>query len=292
MATLGWIGLGEIGLPMAVRLIGAGHEVVVWGRTAANLRPALDAGASAASSPAELASRCEAVLLCVTDGDAVEAVVFGAHGVAEGLRPGSVVIDHSTIHPETTRAAAERLRARSAGWVDAPVSGGAGGAEAGTLATFLGGHDADVARARVWVSAYASNITHMGGVGSGQVAKSCNQAIVASTVAVWAEVISYARRCGIDPDRLVDALAGGWADSAIRSVHAHDMVAGRFRRAPGLIILKDLEIIGDMARRSVSPMPVAAAVTSEFRSLVAQGREMGGVTAIVQLYDEKRSPSA
>ena len=292
MATLGWIGLGEIGLPMAVRLIGAGHEVVVWGRTAANLRPALDAGASAASSPAELASRCEAVLLCVTDGDAVEAVVFGAHGVAEGLRPGSVVIDHSTIHPETTRAAAERLRARSAGWVDAPVSGGAGGAEAGTLATFLGGHDADVARARVWVSAYASNITHMGGVGSGQVAKSCNQAIVASTVAVWAEVISYTRRCGIDPDRLVDALAGGWADSAIRSVHAHDMVAGRFRRAPGLIILKDLEIIGDMARRSVSPMPVAAAVTSEFRSLVAQGREMGGVTAIVQLYDEKRSPSA
>ena len=292
MATLGWIGLGEIGLPMARRLIGAGHEVVVWGRTHANLRPALDAGARAASSPAELASCCEAVLLCVTDGDAVEQVMFGEHGVAAGLRPGSLVIDHSTIHPETTRAAAQRLRPRSAGWVDAPVSGGAGGAEAGTLATFLGGHDADVSRARVWISAYASNITHMGGVGSGQVAKSCNQAIVASTVAVWAEVISYARRCGIDPDQLVDALAGGWADSAIRDVHAHDMVAGRFRRAPGLIILKDLEIIGDMARRSVSPMPVAAAVTSEYRSLVAQGHEMGGVTAIVQLYGNDTTPSA
>ncbi len=119
----------------------------------------------------------------------------------------------------------------------------------------------------------------MGGVGAGQVAKSCNQAIVASTTGIWAEVIAYARRCGIDPDRLVDALEGGWADSAIRRVHAHDMVAGRFRRAPGLIILKDLDIIGDMARATTSPMPVTSAVTSLYRMLLAQGRETGGLGA-------------
>jgi 3-hydroxyisobutyrate dehydrogenase-like beta-hydroxyacid dehydrogenase len=290
LATLGWIGLGEIGLPMAVRLIGAGHRVVVWGRRPEATRDAVAAGAVAAASAAEVAAQCEAVFLCVTDGDAVEQVVFGPSGVAEGLRAGSLVVDHSTIHPEATRQCAERVRARSAGWVDAPVSGGPGGATAGTLAIFLGGEDADVARVRPWIAAYANNVTHMGSSGSGQVAKSCNQAIVASTVAVWAEVISYARRCGIDPDLMVDALEGGWADSAIRAVHAHDMVAGRFRRAPGLIILKDLEIISDMARRSTSPMPVAAAVTTLYRMILAQGRETGGVTAVLQLYDEHAAP--
>ena len=284
MATLGWIGLGEIGLPMVLRLIGAGHRVVVWGRTTAKLQPAVDAGASAAASPAELAAQCEAVFLCVTDGDAVEQVVFGARGVAEGARRGSLIIDHSTIHPETARLAARRLHGGGVGWVDAPVSGGAGGAAAATLATFLGGEPGDVERVKSWIAAYANHVTHMGPVGSGQVAKSCNQAVVAATVALWAEIISYARKCGIDPDLLVDAVQGGWADSEIRRVHAHDMVAARFRRAPGSIILKDLEIIGDMARATTSPMPVTSTVTSLYRLLLAQGHETGGVTAVVQLY--------
>jgi len=287
METLGWIGLGEIGLPMVLRLVGAGHRVVVWGRTAANLQPALDAGASAAASPAELAAQCEAVFLCVTDGDAVEAVVFGPRGVAEGTKRGTLIVDHSTIHPETARLAARRLRSAGIGWVDAPVSGGAGGAQAGTLATFLGGDVGDVERVQPWIAAYANHVTHMGPVGSGQVAKSCNQAVVGATVALWAEVIAYARRCGIDPDALVDALQGGWADSEIRRVHGHDMAAGRFRRAPGSIILKDLEIIGDMARSTASPMPVTSTVTSLYRLLLAQGHETGGVTAIVQLYESK-----
>jgi 3-hydroxyisobutyrate dehydrogenase-like beta-hydroxyacid dehydrogenase len=287
MATLGWIGLGEIGTPMALRLIGAGHRVVVWGRTASRLEPALAAGATAASSPAELASRCDAVMLCVTDGNAVEDVVFGPRGVAEGARRGSLIVDHSTIHPETARLASRRLRSARVGWVDAPVSGGAAGAQAARLAIFLGGEADDVERVRPWIAAYASNVTHMGAVGSGQVAKSCNQAIVASTVGIWAEVIAYARRCGIDPDTLVDALEGGWADSAIRRAHAHDMVAGRFRRAPGLIILKDLDIIGDMARTTASPMPVTSAVTTLYRLLLAQGHATGGFGALMQLYDAK-----
>jgi 3-hydroxyisobutyrate dehydrogenase-like beta-hydroxyacid dehydrogenase len=287
MATLGWIGLGEIGLPMAVKLMVAGHRVIVWGRRPDAVRDAVAAGAVSAASPAELAAQCEAVFLCVTDGDAVEEVVFGERGVASGLRAGSLVIDHSTIHPETTVRCAVRVRELSAAWVDAPVSGGAVGAAAGALAIFLGGEEPDVARVRPWIAAYANNVTHMGAAGSGQIAKSCNQALVASTVALWAEVIAYARRCGIDPDLLVDALQGGWADSEIRRVHAHDMVAGRFRRAPGLIILKDLEIVGDMARAKVAPMPVTSAVTTLNRMLLAQGHETGGVTAIVQLYDAR-----
>jgi 3-hydroxyisobutyrate dehydrogenase len=284
MATLGWIGLGEIGTPMALRLLAAGHRVVVWGRTASRLQPALDAGATAAASPAELAAQCEAVLLCVTDGDAVEDVVFGPRGVAEGARRGGVIVDHSTIHPETTRLAARRLRSAGVAWVDAPVSGGAKGAEAGSLSVFLGGEEADCDRVRPWIAAYAANVTRIGAVGSGQIAKSCNQAVVAATVGMWAEVIAYARRCGIDPDLMVDALEGGWADSAIRRVHGHDMVAGRFRRTPGLIILKDLDIIGDMARMTKSPMPVTETVATLFRLLLAQGHAPGGFASIMQLY--------
>ncbi len=232
------------------------------------------------------------MLLCVTDGDAVEEVVFGPRGVAEGARRGALVVDHSTIHPETTRLASRRLRSAGVGWVDAPVSGGAKGAEAGTLSIFLGGEEADTERVRPWISAYAGNVTYMGPSGSGQIAKSCNQAIVAATVGMWAEVIAYARRCGIDPDLLIDALEGGWADSAIRRVHAHDMAAGRFRRTPGLIILKDLDIIGDMARATKSPMPVTEAVATLFRLLLAQGHAPGGFGSIMQLYPAKPRCSA
>jgi 3-hydroxyisobutyrate dehydrogenase-like beta-hydroxyacid dehydrogenase len=287
MATLGWIGLGDIGLPMALRLIGAGHRVVVWGRTPARLQPALDAGATAANSPAALAAQCEAVMLCVTDGDAVEEVVFGARGAAEGAKRGSLVVDHSTIHPETTRLASRRLKSAGVGWVDAPVSGGAIGAAAATLSVFLGGEEADVARVRPWIAAYASNVTHMGPVGSGQVTKSCNQAIVASSVALWAEVITYARRCGVDPDLLVDALEGGWADSAIRRVHGHDLVAGRYRKTERLILLKDLEIVGDVAAMTKSPMPVSSAVTTLLRLLLTQGHQPGSFGAIMQLFADQ-----
>jgi 3-hydroxyisobutyrate dehydrogenase-like beta-hydroxyacid dehydrogenase len=287
MARLGWIGLGDIGLPMMRQLAGAGNNVIVWGRTPEKLRPALEAGATAAGSPAELAARCEGVLLCVTDGDAVEEVVFGPQGVAEGARRGTLIVDHSTIHPETTRLAARRLKAAGVGWVDAPVSGGALGAAAATLSVFIGGDDADVARMRPWIAAYAANVTHMGPVGSGQVAKSCNQAIVASTVALWAEVITYARRNGVDPDLLVDALEGGWADSAIRRVHGHDLVAGRYRKTDRLILLKDLEIVGDVAAMTKSPMPVSSAVTTLFRLLLAQGHQPGSFGAIMQLFEPR-----
>jgi 2-hydroxy-3-oxopropionate reductase len=138
-----------------------------------------------------------------------------------------------------------------------------------------------------WIAAYAANVTHMGPVGSGQVTKSCNQAIVASTVALWAEVITYARRSGVDADLLVDALAGGWADSAIRQVHGHDLVAGRYRKTERLILLKDLDIVGDVAAATKSPMPVSSAVTTLFRLLLAQGHQPGSFGAIMQLFNAR-----
>jgi 3-hydroxyisobutyrate dehydrogenase-like beta-hydroxyacid dehydrogenase len=110
--------------------------------------------------------------------------------------------------------------------------------------------------------------------------------VVAASIALWAEVIAYARRAGLDPDLLVDALAGGWADSEIRRVHGHDLAAGRFRRTPGFILLKDLDIIDDVARTTHAPMPLTAAATMLYRLLLAQGRPPGGPGALMQLYEE------
>ena len=288
MAKLGWIGLGDMGAPMSQRLLAAGHTLTVWARSEQRLRAACDAGATAAPSLRALAAQSEAVFLCVTDGRAVDEIVFAPDGVAAGAARGTLIVDHSTIDPATTRRAAERLLPSGVGWVDAPVSGGSAGAAAGTLACFLGGSDVDVAHVRPWIASYAENITHMGPTGAGQIAKSCNQAIVGATVALWIETVDYARRCGLDPAQLVDALAGGWADSAIRRAHGRAIVEGRFTPAPGNLLLKDLEIVNDLARQTGAPMPVTAVVTTLYRLLVAQGHAPGGAAALVQLFEAKQ----
>lgn len=290
MATLGWIGLGEMGAPMARRLVAADHTVIVWNRSAARLRSVLEAGATEAESPASVGSRCEATFMCVTDGDAAEEIVFGSNGLAEGAAPGSLVVDHSTIHPAQTRRFAERLSAASVGWVDAPVSGGPGGAQAGTLASFLGGSEADVARVRPWIAAYVGKATHVGPTGSGQIAKSCNQAVVASTVAIWAEVIAYARANGVDPALVVEAVEGGWADSPIRRTFGPAMANGGTRSARHTLILKDLNIISDVATASQSAMPVTSLVGMLFRMALARAPQPAGMTALMNLYDAAPLP--
>ena len=203
MTTLGWIGMGDIGTPMALRLLDAGHELVVWGRTASRLAPAIARGARAVNSPAEVAMACDAIFVCITDTDAVESVVFGPAGIAEGGAPGRLVIDHSTSDVARTRDFASRLRReRTMGYLDAPVSGGAAGARAGTLSILIGGDAADIERARPWLAAYGHNITHLGPSGAGQAAKSCNQVVFAAAVAAWVEVLPYARALGLDVSKL------------------------------------------------------------------------------------------
>jgi 3-hydroxyisobutyrate dehydrogenase len=285
MAKLGWIGMGNIGAPMALRMIDAGHEIMVWGRTKERLKPALDKGATEGGSAAALAAACEAVFLCVTDTKAVEEVVFGAAGIASGGMRGKLVIDNSTINPQRTRELAKRLRdEHGMGWLDAPVSGGAIGAAAGKLACLIGGAAADFERARPWVAAFASNITHMGDNGAGQVAKSCNQAVLTATLAVWGEVLAYAESNGLDPSRLVDALADSWSDSAVRRVHAPSMALKKYPKATPALMLKDLDILADTARATKSPMPISAIVMNLYRQQVALGFERGGIIGFGQLY--------
>ena len=267
MARLGWIGMGRIGAPMALRLLRAGHELHVHDIDPARLAPAIAQGARAAKSPAELAAGCEAVLLSVTDTDAVEGIVFGPGGIAAGGSAGKLVVDHTSIHPERTRDLAARLRtATGMGWVDAPVSG-----TPGTLAVFMGGAAADVARARDWVAAYAGNITHVGPLGCGQIGKSCNQAIVIATLAAWSEVLAYAERLGLAPATLMQAVQGGGAESGVRRHFEADLLAGRLPPETARNMLKDLEIVRDMAGAASLPMPLNEAVDAAFRGRFAGG---------------------
>ena len=251
---------------MARRLLDANGALAVWNRSPERLRGLLEAGAVAAGSPAQAAADAEAVFLCVTDGDAVERVLFGPDGIADGATRGTTVVDHSTIHPAQARDFAQRLAQRGIGFVDAPVSGGTGGAAAGTLATFLGGDAADVERVRPLLEAYTAKITHMGPSGSGQLTKSCNQAVVTTTVAIWAEVIAYARANGLDPALVVEAVEGGWADSPIRSTFGPRLASGALHGS-GSLFLKDLGIVADVAARSHTPIPVTDVVTERIRRL-------------------------
>ncbi len=266
MASLGWIGMGRIGSRMAMLLIGAGHRVTVHDLDAGRLAPALAEGARAADSPAAVVADAEAVFLSVTDTDAVERIAFGPRGLAEGIGAGELVVDHTTIDPGRTRDIAERLRARTgAGWVDAPVSGSPGA----TLAVFLGGAAADVARVQSWVAAYARRMTHVGPQGAGQVAKSCNQAIVCATLAAWAEVLDYARNQGLDPATLMEAVKGGGAESSVRRHFLSDLLARRLPPETVRNMLKDIEIVRRAAREAGLPMPLNRAVGEAYRRAFA-----------------------
>jgi len=277
MAKLGWIGLGDIGLPMMQRLKEAGHEVSVWGRSQSRLASAQAAGATIAASAAELGARCEAVFLCVTDSDAVHECVFGPEGIATASRAESFIIDHSTIHPTRTRDMAERLHMEHKGrWVDAPVSGGAIGARAGTLAVMAGGDEEAIAAVTPWISAYGGQITHVGGSGAGQACKSCNQAIANATIMIWAEMLAYARSFGLDAEKLIAATEGGFADSLVRKLHGPKIASGQFPGHYASIIPKDLDIVCDVGRVLQTPTPLTSLVTTLYRHHQVLQEHVGG----------------
>ncbi|HLI23052.1 MAG TPA: NAD(P)-dependent oxidoreductase, partial [Stellaceae bacterium] len=245
MALLGWIGMGRIGTQMALLLLRAGHQLVVYDVDARRLAPALDLGARAANSPAKVAAASEATLLSVTDTDAVDAIVFGPEGIASVAHAGQFLVDHTSIDPERTRAMSAQLKRMSGmGWVDAPVSGSPGV----SLAVFMGGESADVERARPWIASYAQKITHVGPIGTGQLTKSCNQAIVCATLAAWSEVLAYARHFGLEPETLMRAVEGGGADSSVRRHFAADLLAQQLPPETMRNLSKDIETMRKMAR--------------------------------------------
>lgn len=281
---LGFCGLGLMGAPMVRRLLAAGHQVQVWNRSPAKAQPLAALGARIMATPAQAASGVDGVLMCLFDAAAAEAVVFGEDGIARGagLR---WLVDHSSMAPEATRALSARLRdACGADWIDAPVSGGIGGVEAGTLAVMCGGAASHLEQATQAMRAYAGNVTHMGPSGTGQATKLCNQTIVATTVVAIAEAIGFAQRNGIEVDKLAGALAGGWADSKPLQVFAPRMIRTQEQSIGALqTMLKDVDNVLVAARESGAPMPVTGSVQQVLRIAEAMGLGPAELSAVVSV---------
>ena len=285
---VGFCGLGRMGRPMARRLLDAGVDLHLWNRS--GVAPELLQGAPAGrgracASPAELARACGVVLLCLTDARAVEAVAFGAQGLAEGATHAAVVVDHSTLEPRSARELAARWRERTGGhWIDAPVSGGTAGALAGTLAVMAGGDAASIEALRGLLGAYAARVTRMGDSGAGQAAKLVNQTIVMSTIAGLAEATRLARGGGVDAARIPSALQGGWADSVLMQTLMPRMLEPP-ADASGTIrtMLKDLEAVQSFAAERALSLPVAALLRRWLTRAVEQGLGDSDISQIVRV---------
>jgi 2-hydroxy-3-oxopropionate reductase len=271
--AVGAIGLGAMGRPIAERLAASGlPPVVIRDLSDPVLATLAAAGARRAASIAELASQVEVVVLSLPDAAAVDAVVLGPDGIAAGGRPGLVVLDTSTIDPGRAREIAEALAEHEIAYLDTPVSGGTGGAAAGTLSVMAGGDEAALERARPVLAVIAERVVHLGPVGAGQIAKACNQLIVLGTIELVAEALSLAEASGIDPGRLREALLGGFASSTILDVHGARMLRGDY--VPGgqaRFHLKDIATVSGLSAATGVPTPSFDAAARQLELLVARG---------------------
>ncbi len=269
---LGFVGLGTMGAAMAANLARAGFPLTVWNRTPGRAGPLLALGAVEAPSPRELARASDVVVTCVTDSPQVAEVLFGPDGLAEGLASGSMLIDCSTISPASAREMAARLADGGVAMLDAPVSGGSEGAVAGTLTIMVGGEPSDVERAHDVLHAMGRTVTHLGPVGSGQVAKAVNQVILCGTYLGVAEGIVLAMKAGADVERLVSALAGGAAGSWVLQNRSGRMIADSYPLGFKIALhRKDMAIALELSRSIGAVLPVAALAATLEDGLIAQG---------------------
>lgn len=269
---IGFIGLGTMGAPMAGRLLAAGFEVTVHNRTRSREEPLALLGAARAATPRACAEGQDVVITMVSDTPDVQAVVLSDQGALQGMAPGSVLVDMSTISPQTTRRMAAALAEHDVAMLDAPVSGGSEGARNGTLSIMVGGDAEALARVRPALQHLGKLVTHVGPVGSGQVAKAVNQVIIAGAYASVAEGMTLAMAAGIDVDATLIALGGGAAGSWVLANRARNMIEGEYPLGfRTRLHRKDLGIALGAARDLGVSMPVAAYVEQLETSLVGRG---------------------
>lgn len=269
---VGFVGLGIMGRPMALNLKNAGSELFVNARRAESMEPLTLAGAIACTTPAEVARQTDVIFTIVSDTPDVEQVILGTDGVIEGVRPGSVVVDMSTISPSATRAMAERLRAQGVEMLDAPVSGGDVGAIKGTLSIMAGGDEAIFKRIKPLFDVMGANVVHIGGNGAGQVCKSCNQVVIGHTIAGVGEAMLLARASGVDPVKVRAALLGGFANSKVLELHGQRMIEHNFE--PGFkarLHQKDMRIVMEAAHELGLALPGAAQFAQYLNALIGRG---------------------
>ena len=270
--TIGFIGLGLMGKPMAKNLIKAGHRLIVHNRSRAAVDELAAEGAAAAFSPKEVAASAEVVITMLPEDSDVETVVAGDQGVIKSIRPNGVLVDMSTISPTTARRLAEILADRGVHMLDAPVSGGVEAATEATLTIMVGGKPDIFKRVLPVFEKIGKNINHIGDHGAGQVTKAANQIIVAMTIQAVAEAFIFAKKSGVDPAKVHQAIMGGYAQSRVLELHGKRMLDRNFQ--PGGKVRshrKDIEIALSVAREQGICLPGTAMISQLFNALAARG---------------------
>jgi len=284
---IGLIGAGIMGRPMGHNLLKAGYPLVVHDRVRGPVDELVAAGAAEASSAREVAARSEVVITMLPDSPEVQAVVLGPDGLLEGLRPGTIYIDMSTISPIVTRELAPLVEAKDCQMLDAPVSGGEKGAMEATLSIMVGGPKEIFDRVLPIFQAMGKNIVHMGDHGAGQVTKAANQIVVALTIQAVSEALVLAAKAGVDPAKVRQALLGGFAQSRILELHGQRMLDRNFK--PGFKVRlhqKDLNIALSTGKALGVPLPATATVQEAFTALRGLGRDDYDHSSLVTLIED------
>ncbi len=272
MTELGFIGLGIMGKPMASHLVKAGHTVHVCDLAEESVKHLCSLGAKACICCKEIAQKSDIIFIMVPDTPDVEAVLFGAEGVAEGLKPGSIVVDMSSISPIATKEFAKKLAAMGVKMLDAPVSGGQVGAENATLSIMVGGPVDVFNQIKPYFERMGKNIVHIGDHGDGQTCKVANQIVVALTIEAVGEALLFASKAGADPAKVRAALLGGFAQSRILELHGERMIKHNFN--PGFRIRlhqKDLNLALESARSMGLSLPNTSLAQELFNAVAAHG---------------------
>jgi 2-hydroxy-3-oxopropionate reductase len=273
--TVGFIGLGVMGKPMARNLLAKGHSLVVHSRSQGPVDELVAAGAQRATSPADVARHARRIITMVPDSPDVEIVLEGADGVFSALQPGTIVVDTSTIAPGVARRLADRARTLGATMLDAPVSGGEIGAINGSLSIMVGG-DADAfATVKPILDAMGNpdKVIRIGDSGAGQICKVCNQMVIGGALAAVSEAFALARKAKVDPARVREALLGGFAASRVLEVHGERMLQGNYK--PGFrarLYAKDMRIVSETLAQFEVPAPASSVIQQLVTALIAAGR--------------------
>ena len=289
LPRLAFAGIGLMGLPMCQRLLAAGYPLVVWNRNPEKCAALVALGATQVLQRAELCAQADIVLLCLADTQAVEEVMFAEHGIAAALQPEHIVVDFSSIEPDATKAMAQRVLENSgAHWLDIPVSGGVAGAEQGSLVMMAGGDAQALATVEPVLAHLSQRVTHMGAVGAGQVAKVCNQMLVACNAMVIAEVVALAEQAGVDAALLAPALAGGFADSKPFQILVPQMAQREFEPVKWHVrtLLKDLDMAVKLSQSHICATPMSGLAAQLMRTHAAQGHLASDPSTLIKLYSE------
>ena len=287
MLKVGYIGLGLMGKSMARNILKAGYPLVVHNRSQAAVDELVAEGATRASTPVEVARQVDVVFANLPDSPDVELVALGENGIIAGAHEGMIFVDNSTIKPATARHIAEKLAEKGVSSLDAPVSGGDIGAREGTLTIMVGGPADALEKVMPVFQAIGKSITHVGESGAGQVTKACNQIMVAAQMTAMGELLVFAKKAGVDPQKVVEAIKGGAAQCWTLDVKPPRLFAGN--RQPGFkayMQAKDLGIVMDTAREYGIPLPLTAESTQLFNAMLQMGMSELDNSAVIGVVEK------